>query len=111
MKNWKIGVILIVGLLIGCSSPDNTPTEFTRKAMLENVVNNVILPLNADFVAQTAVLETGRIHLQQRTHRHPSANRARRMAHDGQPVATSQTVRIRQDDGLAQPNRQAPCRQ
>ena len=64
MKNWKIWVMVVLALLIGCATPeaDPTPTEaatgFTRKAMLDNLVNNIILPLNAEFVAQTAVLET-----------------------------------------------------
>jgi predicted lipoprotein len=59
MRNWKIWMIVLVGLLVGCSSPpEAAPTEFSRRAMLENIVNNVILPLHADFVAQTAVLET-----------------------------------------------------
>lgn len=58
MKIWKIWIIGVVALFVGCATPEAVSTEFTRNAMLDNLVNNVVLPLNAEFVAQTAVLET-----------------------------------------------------
>ena len=60
MRNWKIWIVLGLVFLIGCATQEagSAPTEFTRKAMLDNLVNNIILPLNAEFLAQTAVLET-----------------------------------------------------
>ncbi len=62
MRNWNIWIVLIIGFVVGCSSPqESAPTEFTRQAMLENLVNGVILPLQEEFVAQTAVLETAAI--------------------------------------------------
>lgn len=58
MRNLKVLFIIVMGLLVGCTSPQEGSTEFTRKAMLDNLVNDIVLPLNAEFVVQTAVLET-----------------------------------------------------
>lgn len=53
---WRY-LFLLLMLLSACAGQQAEP-EFTRRGMLEHLVNDVILPLNREFVAQTAVLQT-----------------------------------------------------
>lgn len=53
----QVIVTMVVGLLLSGCGLTSQPVIFNRKAMLDNIGNNIIVPCHQDFVAKTALLE------------------------------------------------------